>query len=186
MIKIEAISGAGGVGKSTLLLALAAHWTKDGAKVAVIDLDPSKQLTDVYRKKPCDYDLVNHLNVKGYDLLLIDNAPATREPTHNPDIVLYPMLPHSKSLDALKRTSTVLHNKKVVYVCNRCDFRLTRHKENDARIRLEYNSITIKSKSFYEAIMEDGGNFLDYEKNNAYYKVKNEIALLAQRIERFF
>lgn len=183
MFKVELLSGVGGVGKTTLALALAGHWVKDGAKVAILDCDESLQLFDANS----DFEVVTTPpeNNSDYDILIIDNAPGTTTPTHNPNVIVYPMLPHSKSLKALERTKSAIKTNNVVFVANRCDFRKTLHRENARLIRALYNGMQLKENAFIENILESGVNFLDCKKDNNYYKAKNDIALIAQRIEQF-
>lgn len=82
---ISAIQEKGGVGKSTLLCALAARLAKDGAKVVIVDTDPQKTCLKWAEKDKCGVDAVEQLNdelltktvkhLKGsYDVVMIDTA----------------------------------------------------------------------------------------------------------------
>lgn len=187
MFKVEALSGVGGVGKSTLILLLAGHWSRDGAKVCVVDADQSKQLSDAMRKNPGDFEVRDSLPAEseGFDICLIDTRPGTDRPNHDPDVVLYPMLPHEKSIKALERAKKMLKTDRILFVTNKCDYRKTMHRENAKVIKAIYGGKEVRDNSFYERVMANGGNWLDYKKDNNYYKAKNAVALIAQELEKY-
>lgn len=188
MLIVNILSGAGGVGKSTLALCLAAHWSKDGASVAIHDFDESQQLSDAIRQQSTSengFEILPYLPENGFDILIIDNAPSTKNALIKHDVLIYPMLAHGKSIRALERTKRLIQTSNVVFVCTRCNMQSAIDKQNYAIIRQDYDGLLMRESSFYKKVMENGGNFLNYKKNKPYYMAKNEIALIAQRIEKY-
>lgn len=183
---LEALSGAGGIGKSTLCACLASYFAHaKGMRVAVLDMDESKQLTDAYTDKETPWQFVSARPVNGaYDILIVDNAPDTKTPTNNPDLLLYPLLPHAKSLNALERTKQVIKGD-AVFITSKCDARKGTHRQYKKFYQHQLNALTIHDWTVYEHVMEFGYDFMQIPKNNAFYKAKNEIALIAQRIEEY-
>lgn len=183
MFVIEVLSAVGGAGKTTLSLALASFWASQGADVCVYDADESLQLSDA--PPPKTFDVAGEMPTGGYDIVIIDTRPGTDRPNHGPDVILYPMLPHAKSIRGLERARKMLKTDKVVFVINRCDFRKPLHSENAKIIRATHQGVEVRERATIEKILEHGGDFMEWKRDSAWYKARNFISAVATRIESY-
>lgn len=105
MFKIAFFNQKGGVGKSTLALAVSSSIAKTGAKVCIVDLDTQRScLTYAANSKVPEFDVVSseaELNAnikagKAYNVVVFDHSPDRGEdnlPHEKADIVVVPFQP---------------------------------------------------------------------------------------------
>lgn len=132
MKTIAFISQKGGVGKTTLALHLAVSWSRQGQKVAILDLDPQASAanwgdrraeeTPVVRAAPPSRlpQEMNLVRDAGGEVVLIDTAPhsdtATVGAAKAADLVIIPCRPSILDLEALSNTIELVQTTNVAVV----------------------------------------------------------------------
>lgn len=109
MIAIAVVNTKGGVGKTTLTAALAVEAVKESGRVALVDLDPQKSLTEWWKKRGSPDNLaifdnaisaadrVAELADQGFDWVFLDSPPAFLRTIDDcvgcADLVIIPLKP---------------------------------------------------------------------------------------------
>lgn len=160
MIIVAVVNTKGGVGKTTLSLALAVRASQDGARVRVIDLDPQRSMVEMFARrkaKPTDNpavragdsaaDAVEAIKREGADWVFIDGPPAfltvVQEAIEAADFTVIPIKPSMLDLLATQDAVTLAREAGAAFVCVLNDVQMREKIADSARKTLDKAGVPV-------------------------------------------